>query len=272
MSNLNPSAASMASPAIAQTLAAQVRVLWPQERPLLERYQLPPASDILDAGCGTGEFTSRLAELFPSSRLLGVDIIDSSLEMARSRFAHLRPRLKLEHRSVFDLKLPEQSFDLTVCRHVLQSIPHAGRVLSELIRVTKPGGYLHLIAEDYGMVHFERGGIDLEGFWHVTSEELSNVNGTDLYGRHLVGVLTSLPVEQLAVEYLVADTLRVPRPALAEVFIGWRDTFGEEIGHRTSNSPEMTRRSFDQMIEQILDPARYAVWLVPVMSARVPRF
>jgi ubiquinone/menaquinone biosynthesis C-methylase UbiE len=268
MTDLNPNSAAMASTAMVHTLAAQASALWPQEKVLIQRYELPSAPRILDAGCGTGEFTSRLAGLLSYAQLLGVDIIDSALALARSRYAKLAPRLSFEHRSVFELALPDHSFDLTVCRHVLQSIPHADRVIGELLRVTKPGGYLHLIAEDYGMVHFERGGLDLRTFWQVTSDEFGAATAADLYGRHMVGLLAAMHVKDISVDYLVIDTLRVPRPLLAEIFIGWRDTFGEEICARTSNSYEMTRRSFDQMIEQIRDPSRYVVWMVPVISAR----
>jgi DNA gyrase subunit B len=80
--------------------------------------------------------------------VLGVDIVDHHLELARSRYVHFSPRLVFERESVFGLETPDRSFDLTVCRHVIHSIPHPDRVLAELVRVTRRGGYLHLIAED----------------------------------------------------------------------------------------------------------------------------
>ena len=140
-----------------RNLDAQARAIWPQEMPLLKRYGLPENPQILDAGCGTGEAASRLAELFPTAKILGIDIIDAHLDLARSRYAHLASRLQFENQSVFELKIPDRTFDLTVCRHVIHSIPHPERVIGELVRVTRPGGYLHLIPEDYGMLHFQRG-------------------------------------------------------------------------------------------------------------------
>jgi hypothetical protein len=35
-----------------------------------------------------------------------------------------------------------------------QTRPQPERVIAELARVTRRGGYLHLIQEDYGMLHF----------------------------------------------------------------------------------------------------------------------
>src|SRR5205085_3931432 len=40
---------------------------------------------------------------------------------------------------IFELGLPDGTFDLAVCRHVLQAIPHPERVIAELARVTRRG-------------------------------------------------------------------------------------------------------------------------------------
>src|SRR5205807_1164450 len=93
----------MADESMVRILATQAQAIWPQEVPLIRRYPLPSESRILDAGCGTGEAASRLAELFPQAGVLGVDIIDSHLQVARSRYEKLAPRLAFEHQSVFEL-------------------------------------------------------------------------------------------------------------------------------------------------------------------------
>src|SRR5437667_8144861 len=89
VTDLNPQARQMADESMVRNLAAQARAIWPQEVPMLRRYALPAEPRILDAGCGTGEAASRLAQLFPQARVLGVDIIDQHLEVARSRYARL---------------------------------------------------------------------------------------------------------------------------------------------------------------------------------------
>jgi len=198
VTDLNPQAKQMADESMVRNLAAQARAIWPQEVPLLRRYALPAEPRILDAGCGTGEAASRLAELFPRARVLGVDIIDRHLELARSRYARLAPRLAFEHQSVFELTAADGSFDLTVCRHVIQSIPHPDRVIAELARVTRRGGYLHLIAEDYGMLHFQRGALDPRDFWHVAPTYFEAATGTDLFiGRNAYGILAAMKLEAM---------------------------------------------------------------------------
>ncbi len=271
MTDLNPQGKQMADESMVRNLSAQAQAIWPQEAPLLRRYALPVAPRILDAGCGTGEAAARLAELFPRARVLGVDIIDAHLELARSRYADLGSRVSFEHQSIFALDAAEHSFDLTVCRHVLQSIPHADQVLAELARVTRRGGYLHLIAEDYGMLHFQRGALDPSEFWHVGVSSFAAATGTDLHiGRNIFGILAAMGLEQITIDYIVVDTLRVPRATFAAIFEAWRDGYAEAIGEMTPISRESAIAYFNQMITNIHDPRGYAVWMVPVVSARVP--
>ena len=270
MTDLNPQARQMADESMVRNLGAQARAIWPQEAPLLRRYALPAEPRILDAGCGTGEAASRLAELFPKASVLGVDIIDAHLELARSRYAKLAPRLSFEHQSVFELDAADGSFDLTVCRHVIQSIPHPSRVLAELKRVTRLGGYLHVIAEDYGMLHFQRGALEPRDFWHVAPTAFEAATGTDLFiGRNIFGILAALNLEDIAVDYLVVDTVRVPRDVFASIIGAWRDGYVDPIGELTPISRESARAYFEQMIANIRDPLGYAVWMVPLWSARV---
>jgi ubiquinone/menaquinone biosynthesis C-methylase UbiE len=271
VTDLNPQARQMADESMVRNLAAQARAIWPQEVPLLRRYSLPAEPSILDAGCGTGEAASRLVELFPRARVLGVDIIDAHLELARSRYAKFAPRLAFEHQSVFGLDAADRSFDLVVCRHVIHAIPHADRVLAELARVTRQGGYLHLIAEDYGMLHFQRGRLDPREFWHVAPASFGAATQTDLFiGRNSFGILAAMDLEAITVDYIVVDTVRVPRETFAGILEAWRDGYAEPIGELTPISRESALAYFEQMIANIRDPLGYAVWMVPVLSARVP--
>ena len=271
MTDLNPQAKQMADESMVRALAAQARAIWPQEAPLIRRYALPAEARILDAGCGTGEIASRLAELFPGARVLGVDIIDTHLEAARSRYRELAPRLGFEHQSVFELQAADRSFDLTVCRHVLHSIPHADRAIAELARVTRPGGYLHLIPEDYGMLHFQRGPLDPRDFWYQVPASFGAATGTDLFiGRNAFGILAALKFEEIRVDYIIVDTVRVPRETFAAILEAWRDGYAARIGELTPITQESAFEYFDQMISNIRDLLRYAVWMVPVVSGRVP--
>lgn len=271
MTDLNPQAKQMADESMVRNLDAQARAIWPQEAPLFRRYALPSDARILDAGCGTGEIASRLAELLPLSHVLGIDIVDHHLALARARYASLAPRLTFEHQSIFELSAPNRTFDLTVCRHVLHSIPHPDRVIAELVRVTRPGGYLHLIPEDYGMLHFQRAALDPRNFWHQVAPSFGEGTGTDLFiGRDTFGILAAMKLENITIDYIVVDTLRVPQETFASILVAWRDGYSESIGQLTPITSESAVAYFNQMIANIRDPFGYAVWMVPVVGAQVP--
>jgi SAM-dependent methyltransferase len=268
---LNPQAREMADESMVRNLAAQADAIWPQEQPFFQRYDLPADPSVLDAGCGTGEITERLARLFTRAHLLGVDIIDDHLARARARCADLASRVRFENRSIFELGLPDASFDLTVCRHVLQAVPHADRVVAELVRVTKRGGWLHLIAEDYLMIHFEPGRLDPDDFWSQGPRRFGERTGTDLrVGRRAFRMLRSLGLTRITVDYVVVDPLRVPRATFAAIWRAWRDGYGDAISEHTSITREQFLEHFDQMIATINDPDGYGVWHVPVVAGRVP--
>jgi ubiquinone/menaquinone biosynthesis C-methylase UbiE len=266
---LNPQAQQMADESMVRTLAAQAAAIWPQEQPLLARYGLAPTAKVLDAGCGTGEFTSRVAARLPQASLVGVDILEEPLRLARARHASLAPRLSFQQGSLFELKFEDETFDLTACRHVLQSIPHADRALAELKRVTKRGGWVHLIAEDYGMIHFTAGALDPAQFFPAAPDEFGRSTGTDLrIGRHVVPLMQRLGFTDVTLDYVVVDTLRVPRETFADIFVAWRDGYVDPIAQHTRFTRDQARAYFDEMVACIRDPARYAVWQVPVVAGR----
>jgi len=269
--DLNPQAKEMADESMVRNLAAQAEAIWPQEKALFERYDLPAEANILDAGCGTGEISFRLCQLFPLSRLLGVDVIDNHLELARGRCATIRDRARFENLSIFALGLPDATFDLVVCRHVLQAVPHAERVLGELVRVSRRGGWIHLIAEDYLMINFEPRRLDPDDFWSAGPRQFGEATGTDLrVGRRAYGILRRLGLTDITVDYVLVDTLRVPRPTFAAIWKAWRDGYADAISTHTSVSREQYFAHFEDMIATIEDPDAYAVWHVPVVAARVP--
>ena len=267
--DLNPQAREMADESMVRNLAAQAAAIWPQEVALLERYRLPPGARILDAGCGTGEITARLGERFPESSLLGVDIEESHLALARRRAAALGARAAFERRSVYQLGLPDGSFDLVACRHVQQAIPHAERVLAELARVLRPGGWLHLLAEDYGLIWFQPRTLDPATFWREATAGVAAASGADPFiGRKAYGLLHALGFQELRVDYVTVDTLRVPRETLAGIWTAWRDGYADFLSRHCSLSRQAIVAHFDDQLATIRDPGAYGCWQVPVVSGR----
>jgi len=268
---LNPQAEQMEDESMVRTLAAQAECIWPQEEPLFRRYGLPDDIRILDAGCGTGEITSRLAQLYPKANILGVDIIDAHLDLARRRAASLSPRVRFENRSIFALDLPDDTYDLVTCRHVFQAIPRVDDVIAELARVTRPGGRLHLLSEDYGMIHFPPRLLDPDDLWREGPLNFGRATGTDLrIGRRTYTIVKRLLLRDITVDYIVVDPLRAPRVAFVAIWEAWRDGYAEVTARHTRFSADEVRAHFDDMIATLRDPDGYGAWLVPVISGIVP--
>src|SRR5215475_9716786 len=99
------------------------------------------------------------------------------------------------------------------------------------------------------MLHFQRGALDPSDFWHAVPASFGAATNTDLFiGRDLFGILAGLKIEQIAMDYIVVDTLRVPREIFASILEAWRDGYAEPIGELTAVSRESAVAYFEQMI------------------------
>jgi SAM-dependent methyltransferase len=267
----NPQAEQMADESMIRNLAAQASAIWPQEQAFLARYRLSGECRVADVGCGSGEITSRLAALYPHAQIVGIDILEAPIAYARRRYAELAPRVRFERGDAFELELPAGHFDLVICRHMTQLVPEPEKVLAELKRVCKPGGWLHVLSEDYGMLHMMPGELDPDRLWHEGAISYLRAIHTDgRIGRRTYTLLKQLGLEELRVDYVTVDTLRVPRDTFASIIDAWRDGYSEVISGHTALTLAETRALFDQVSASIRNPDHYAVWQVPVISGRRP--
>ena len=260
----------MADESMIRTLAAQIEAIWPQEKRLIDLYRLPRNPRVLDVGAGTGEFSARVADAFPDATVTGVELLPASVEHARRRHATLAPRLAFETGDAFNLTQADNTFDLVANRHMVQSVPQVERVLAELVRVTKPGGHVHVLAEDYSMLHMMSGPLDPDDLWRKGPVEFSERTHTDSrIGRKAWTLLRAAGLIDVRVDYVVVDTLRVPRRVFADIITAWRDGYVEALA--TPQWPAgIVRQHFDEVISSILNPDHYAVWHVPIVSGVKP--
>lgn len=276
-SQRNPQAQQMGDESMARNLAWQAQAIWPQEQVLFDRYGLAGSLRILDLGCGTGEITRRLADLYPQAQLLGVDILEGNLEIARRASTAFADRVRYETGDAFALAQADAQFDLVVCRHLSQAVPQFDQVLDEITRVLKPGGWLHLLSEDYAMLRMPSSpaarehGLDPDRFWVDTVlPYLESIGCDGRIGRHSAPLLEARGYGDLRVDYVIVDTLRVPRETFVNILIAWRDGFAATLAAASARAQADVVADFDAMIESVATPPHYAVWHVPVISARRP--
>lgn len=108
----------------------------------VEMLNLPRRSKVLEVGCGAGLLTIGLAR-----KELMVTAIDSSetmVELATARLAEtgFLESVTVRREDVHTLNEPDGTFDLAVVVGVIPWLHSPERALREIVRVTKPGGFL----------------------------------------------------------------------------------------------------------------------------------
>lgn len=97
--------------------------------------------DVLDVGCGAGQFTKILVQSLKSfNSMTGVDVDAKSLGEARKKYTGEEFRfLRISARR---LPFDAESFDLVAISQALHHIEDPGLTLGEMKRVLRTGGYL----------------------------------------------------------------------------------------------------------------------------------
>ena len=102
-----------------------------------DRAELPQRPVVLDLASGTGDFSLMVKDRYPGSRAVAVDITERMLHLARGR--------GVNHTVCGDaglLPFADHSFDCVFVGYGLRNFPNLKVAVSEIERVTRPGGKL----------------------------------------------------------------------------------------------------------------------------------
>jgi ubiquinone/menaquinone biosynthesis C-methylase UbiE len=119
----------------------------PSHRMMLEILG-PETEKILDIGCGTGKFASRLLKRCARARVWGLDLSDGMLRRCQDRCRTLGGRLQIVQADSEKLPFARDAFDAVTCSHSFHHYPHQERVVREMHRVLRPGGRLLIVDGD----------------------------------------------------------------------------------------------------------------------------
>jgi trans-aconitate 2-methyltransferase len=121
------------------------RIADPQTRwgaAVLDRLPLEGHERVLDAGCGPGRVTERLAERLPRGEVVALDGSASMIEAARDRLARFGDRIEYV---VADLGRPipiEGKVDAVLSTATFHWVPDHDALFANLAALTRPGGWL----------------------------------------------------------------------------------------------------------------------------------
>lgn len=111
----------------------------------LDRHRPRPGDEVVDLGCGTGEFTERLGELVAEGNVIGVEPDPSMLETARERVVADNVEFREGRAQDLDRVCAPASIDLVVSRAMFHWIPldDYRRSYAAIHTVLRPGGWFH---------------------------------------------------------------------------------------------------------------------------------
>ena len=111
--------------------------------------QLLPYSpqDWLDIATGTGDFAIQTAEMFPDSHIVGVDISEGMLEIARKKVTDqgLQQHIAFVKQDCMALSHSDESFDAVTAAFGIRNFADLDKGLKEMCRVLKKGGKLCIV-------------------------------------------------------------------------------------------------------------------------------
>jgi SAM-dependent methyltransferase len=116
--------------------------------PMLEKMSLEPTDNVLDVGCGSGWLSRRIAEKVPQGRVVGMDVSDQMVRVAR--------RTSGEHHNVLYVtgesgEIPWETNFFTQAISVESAYywPDPAAGLKEIFRVLRPGGKFWMLINYY---------------------------------------------------------------------------------------------------------------------------
>jgi len=101
---------------------------------------------VLDLGTGTGLLAIALAKKIPDGEVIGLDLSDVALEVARKNLQEIEQplRVSFEKGDAEDMPFEDGTFDLVVSSNTLHLIKNPVRMFNEIHRVLKSEGRFFL--------------------------------------------------------------------------------------------------------------------------------
>lgn len=113
---------------------------------LIAQANIQPGQHVLDLACGTGTLAVQMAQFQPLAQITGVDGDPEVLARARKKVERAGVRVRLDHANATALPYGAGQFDRVMTSLFFHHLdwPDKQRAASEILRVLKPGGELHM--------------------------------------------------------------------------------------------------------------------------------
>ncbi len=205
---------------------------------------LEEAQEVLEVGCGIGVGPAYIAKRF-GCRVVAVDISEKMLSWAqrRARREGVLDRITFRQADIRELPFDDDRFDAVIVESVLAFLEDKEATIQELIRVTRPGGYVGLN----------------ESYW--IQEPPAEILSQSVYiGTAIISeaewraIWEAMPLEARTIEAFGLEAGQEVRDRIG--WIGWRSilpAWGRVIGLLLSNprARDAIKQQFDAPAEMI---------------------
>jgi demethylmenaquinone methyltransferase/2-methoxy-6-polyprenyl-1,4-benzoquinol methylase len=118
------------------------------KRRLLRLARVQPGERALDLCCGTGDLTFALAQ--KGANAVGLDFTEAMIEVAleKSKARNSKSKVEFIRGDAQQIPFPDNTFDVLTIGYGLRNLADLDTGLSDMLRVTKPGG--RLLALEFG--------------------------------------------------------------------------------------------------------------------------
>lgn len=119
------------------------RVFNESREAVVSNLNIRPGDRVLEVGVGTG----LCLPMYPSHcSVTAIDLSEAMLEKAADRVKEEGLKnVHLERMDAGEMTFPDDSFDIVIAAYVVTAVPDYRKLMSEMIRVSRPGGRLVLL-------------------------------------------------------------------------------------------------------------------------------
>ncbi|MCY3857061.1 MAG: methyltransferase domain-containing protein [Rhodospirillales bacterium] len=269
-----PGQAFVEDSSFVSVLRRQTTMTWRHEKHILPRHGIGEGMKIADICCGIGDFAILLFKEFNPTYVVALDHAKSSLEYARKMAKEFDVTgVEYVYGDAAEMLLPNGEFDFVTCRHSLQVFDQPERILSELLRICKPGGRVYVTNEKNSHCLGEPRSESIQWTYNEVAKLWKHFNMDIEIGPKSRRLLLDAGFVDIRMESFMVTNLDGDPEEFAEVVRTWRHMFAESMARERGDNEafiEKFKKGFDDHIFAALHPKGYAGWPIWVASGRKP--
>ncbi len=256
-------------------LRKQTTMAWRHEKHILARHGIAEGMKIADICCGIGDFAILVKKEFKPAHVVALDHAKSSLAYARKVAKEFDiVGVEYVYGDAAEMLLPNDEFDFVTCRHSLQVFDRPEKILSELLRICKPGGRVYVTNEKNSHCLGEPRSESIQWTYNEVAKLWKHFNMDIEIGPKSRRLMIDAGFEDIRMESFMVTNLDGDPEEFADVIRTWKRMFAGSMARERGDDEAFISRfkkGFDDHIFAALHPKGYAGWPIWVASGRRPQ-